>query len=350
LNREVVICCAGVAIAVQTGCGDDAVWPFYWGDAAGDVSGDTPGALESDVSQEDSLDSSPDPDEPDVSPDSPVSDSRPDGPEPNGSDQDSDSDGVADLHDPSPNDNLLCGDEDGDGCDDCTIRRSFAPEDDGFDANGDGICELTVDPNCIHGEHAEDDPLRREACELHALVNDDRLFWEEEGGNAPALRWDEDIWVAALGHSRDMCDRDFFEHDNPDGLSAGDRMRAAGVSMSGWGENISLYPTPLTIEYAFMAEPTCTGHRANILTAGFGRAASALYQCDNSSSEWFGYPFTTQNFVTDGGLGTSPYCANPATACEDVPDPVSTSRKWCRAEGSRCQDVDGPAQWDCPID
>ncbi len=338
--------CIVVAASGLSGCGDDIEWPFYWSadtlddaDASGADSGgpDTlavpsPDATEDDVTADASDD---------------LVDERPE-PELPSSDRDGDS--VPDRDDPAPDDPALCGDLDFDDCDDCTVRLRSTPEDDGFDPDQDGKCELPLDPTCLHGEFAADDPLRREACELHALVNDDRRFWTEEAAGAGALRWDEDIWRAALGHSRDMCERNYFEHDSPEGLSAGDRMRASGVTMRGWGENISLYPTPLTIEYSFMAEPTCTGHRGNILAPGFTRGASALFACNNPSSEWNGYPFTTQNFVADGGLNPSPYCNDPQTACEDAPDPVSTSRQWCPLEGSRCQDVEGPAQWDCPVD
>lgn len=342
--RRALGCGLLAAAIAPAGCGEDVAWPFYWNDTDVDVAQDVPPSEDATSASEVGSDTS----ELEVRPD--AADVAPDRPDPDTQLPDSDGDGIPDGSDPAPDDPGRCGDEDLDQCDDCTVLRVFAPENDGFDADGDGLCELQLDPLCLHGTHAGDDPLRRAACELHALVNDDRRFWEEEGGNAQPLQWDEQIWLAALGHSRDMCERDFFEHDNPDGLSAGDRMRAGGVSMSGWGENISLYPTPLTIEYAFMAEPTCTGHRSNILAPGFSRGASALYTCDNSSSEWFGYPFTTQNFVTDRGLAPSAYCSDPATACEDVPDPVSTSRQWCPAEGSRCQDVEGPAQWDCPED
>lgn len=263
---------------------------------------------------------------------------------------DSDGDGVPDAEDIAPSDPTRCADEDADGCDDCTVLAVADTADDGFDPDRDGQCELPLDPSCLHGAFADDDPLRREACELHALTNADRAFWTEEGGNAQPLGWDETIWLAALGHSRDMCDRDFFEHENPEGLDAGARMSDVGVRWSGWGENISLYSTPLTIEYTFMAEPTCTGHRANILAPGFDRAASALYLCDDPGSARFGQPFTTQNFVSDGGLPESAYCRDPLLACEDVPNPVSVARQWCRHEGSECQAVDSPAEWDCPRD
>ena len=324
------------------GCSEDSTFP-YWafdGGPHADASSDVSSDVSSDTITSDAEGSDTD------GTDTPADDASPD----TAPRSDGDGDGVPDEVDIAPSDSTRCGDDDADGCDDCSVTRSAQPMNDGFDPDGDGHCELALDPACLHGEFAADDPLRREACELHALGNADRAYWTEEGGDAPALEWDETIWIAALRHSQDMCARDYFEHESPDGLGAGARMADLGVSWAGWGENISLFPTPLTIEYAFMAEPTCTGHRANILAPGFDRAASALYLCDNPGSAWFGYPFTTQNFVADRGLSESAYCRDPALACEDVPDPVSVARQWCRAEGSDCSAVDSPAEWDCPRD
>lgn len=55
-------------------------------------------------------------------------------------DRDSDGDGVVDREDRSPSNPNGCGDRDGDTCDDCSTGR-FAPDDDGADSNGDGICD-----------------------------------------------------------------------------------------------------------------------------------------------------------------------------------------------------------------
>ena len=48
---------------------------------------------------------------------------------------------------------------------------------------------------------------------------------------------------AAIAHALDMLEREFFEHDNPDGESPSDRARAAGYPSSA-GENIAWYGTP----------------------------------------------------------------------------------------------------------
>lgn len=56
-------------------------------------------------------------------------------------DPDDDGDGVEDHLDPSPRWASLCGDSDGDECDDCLIARFQSPDNDGPDADGDGLCD-----------------------------------------------------------------------------------------------------------------------------------------------------------------------------------------------------------------
>jgi uncharacterized protein YkwD len=106
---------------------------------------------------------------------------------------------------------------------------------------------------------------------------------------------------ASLAHSRDMVSRDYFEHSTPEGVSVGDRLRAAGYARgtsASAGENIAYgvgdRSTPSAIVRAWMRSP---GHRADILRPAFteigigialgapeveqgDRAASATYTTD----------------------------------------------------------------------
>jgi len=54
---------------------------------------------------------------------------------------DTDGDGICDASDPEINDRYVCGDSDGDTCDDCFVAGAFAPMDDGVDTDGDGSCD-----------------------------------------------------------------------------------------------------------------------------------------------------------------------------------------------------------------
>lgn len=80
-------------------------------------------------------------------------------------------------------------------------------------------------------------------------------------GCAP-LEWNDAVAAVALGHSQDMVDRSFFSHQNPDGASPFDRLRAAGISYSRAAENIAYgYPTGTAVLTAWLNSP---GHKANI--------------------------------------------------------------------------------------
>lgn len=59
---------------------------------------------------------------------------------------DADGDGVADEMDPAPNDPGACGDSDEDTCDDCSVAGTFEPNNDGPDADGDGVCDAGENP------------------------------------------------------------------------------------------------------------------------------------------------------------------------------------------------------------
>jgi hypothetical protein len=77
-------------------------------------------------------------------------------------DPDDDGDGVNDDEDSAPLDRFLCGDFDGDGCEDCS-SGGLDPTNDGPDADGDGVCHLTdcddLDPYTFPGADEFNDGL-----------------------------------------------------------------------------------------------------------------------------------------------------------------------------------------------
>lgn len=82
----------------------------------------------------------------------------------------------------------------------------------------------------------------------------------------PALRVDERLRSAAREHSRDMARRKFCAHENPDGLTPADRMRAQNYPAPG-GENVARgQESPRSVMDAWLKSP---GHRANLLSADF---------------------------------------------------------------------------------
>jgi hypothetical protein len=87
-------------------------------------------------------------------------------------DDDDDNDNLKDVEDIDDNNPDVCGDSDGDGCDDCT-SSSYDPKNDGTDFDGDGICDFgdncyeksNVDQMDTDGDHVGD------ACEIPGCLD-----------------------------------------------------------------------------------------------------------------------------------------------------------------------------------
>ena len=81
-------------------------------------------------------------------------------------DGDDDADLVTDDADPAPRDPMICGDSDGDGCDDCAVGGKRAPELDGEDLDRDGICDSSdddIDGDTIPNQD-DPDPTNNKVC------------------------------------------------------------------------------------------------------------------------------------------------------------------------------------------
>ncbi|HJS30092.1 MAG TPA: CAP domain-containing protein [Anaerolineales bacterium] len=99
---------------------------------------------------------------------------------------------------------------------------------------------------------------------LVELVNQER--WAN--GQLPPLKRATELDSASATHSTNQGVRNFFGHCDLDtGTWPDDRMAAAGYYPSTWGENIAAgFGTPESVMGAWMGS---SGHRANILSAGF---------------------------------------------------------------------------------
>lgn len=187
------------------------------------------------------------------------------------------------------------------------------------------------------------------------FINQDRAEFSDESGNAVPTRWDPDMHRVARAHSEDMCRRAFFAHANPDGRSPSDRAQAMGFDVP-VAENIAVNQHPASTMHAFMAEPTCTGHRGNILDPRNTRVGIGVHHCNNPNSRWNGYVFYTQNFHMDFSIEEAPYCLDARTSCELPANPVSTATRECPAEQRGwgwcdydAADIMAP-RWNCPQD
>lgn len=112
-------------------------------------------------------------------------------------------------------------------------------------------CDSGSDPTGLEAE------LPGEVGNFVTLMNDHR-----ERVGCPPLVWNGQVAAVAQAHSRDMVDRGYFSHTDPDGDSPFDRLRAAGVSYRSAAENIAKgYPSAAAVLGGWLDS---SGHRANI--------------------------------------------------------------------------------------
>ena len=90
----------------------------------------------------------------------------------------------------------------------------------------------------------------------------------------PVLAWNEKLSTVAYLHSKDMADNNYFNHNNLQGLTPGQRITAAGYNWSTYGENIANgYTSEQNVMTAWL---NSEGHCKNIMgknfkEVGFGR-------------------------------------------------------------------------------
>lgn len=89
------------------------------------------------------------------------------------------------------------------------------------------------------------------------------------------------IGQAALNHSVDMSQNNFFSHTGSNGSSPIERMRDAGFAGSGWGENISRASYPRSAEEVVAGWMTSDGHCSNIMSPDFNLLGSAKASNEN---------------------------------------------------------------------
>lgn len=139
--------------------------------------------------------------------------------------------------------------------------------------------EPTSPPTAEEEEPASPEVEAAEA--VLGLVNQAR----GQAGCQP-LRLDAGLTNVALAHSRDMAERGYFDHTDPDGRTPWDRAAAAGISTMG-GENIAMgQPDARAVVDAWM---NSEGHRANILNCDFTTMGLGAHFGD-------GGPWWTQTF------------------------------------------------------
>jgi len=102
---------------------------------------------------------------------------------------------------------------------------------------------------------------------------------------AAALRWNDRLTTAALGHAQDMIAKGFFGHTGSNGSSVADRVRNAGYDWSTVAENIAAgQPTVVRVVDAWM---NSEAHCANVMNATVEEVGIAcVYNPGNLSNYW----------------------------------------------------------------
>jgi uncharacterized protein YkwD len=107
----------------------------------------------------------------------------------------------------------------------------------------------------------------------------------------PPLSWNCALFNAALAHTQDMIDYDYFDHEGSDGSSVGERVERSGYSWKAVGENIAAgYPDNELVMKNWISSPT---HCENIMDPKFTEFASALIATDQAHY----YNYWTQVFA-----------------------------------------------------
>ena len=176
------------------------------------------------------------------------------------------------------------------------------------------------------------------------MINQDREYFQTESDQAENLTWDANLWRVAMCHAKDMCDREYVAHNNPDGVTPRERMvNALGDIFWRTGENIAFnYDSTVNAQSnwdilknvmrkhnnGYMDECQCgdgcpsgkqSGHRGSNLDPRFTHVGIGEWYCEKND-----YFYNAMSFASyDSSLDQNhPYCDNDFTA--DPPDPVST--------------------------
>ncbi len=98
------------------------------------------------------------------------------------------------------------------------------------------------------------------------------------------LSWEGKASRAASFHAKDMLKRGFFAHQNPDGLSAHQRMNLQGIFDAQTGENLAEFvgvADQKIVSLAMDGWMKSPGHRANILNASYTHLGVSIARSGN---------------------------------------------------------------------
>lgn len=102
------------------------------------------------------------------------------------------------------------------------------------------------------------------------------------------LQYSLTLQNAADAHAKDMHERNFFDHTNPDGDGPGDRAVAAGFCHQYGGENIAWGQNANdTVSEVMTAWENSPGHNANMLRDGFEYVGIGIYIVTDGANTFY---------------------------------------------------------------
>lgn len=103
------------------------------------------------------------------------------------------------------------------------------------------------------------------------------------------LRYSEKAGGTALGHSSDMAQKDYFDHESPDGGTLKDRMDSADVEYRRAGENIAMgHTSAIFAHHSLLNSPS---HRVNVLNPEFSHIGTGAAYGKKD------VPYYTENYI-----------------------------------------------------
>ena len=125
--------------------------------------------------------------------------------------------------------------------------------------------------------------MSAEESKMINLVNQERT----KAGLKP-YTYDSSLRAAALSHSRDMSQNNFFSHTSPTKGTFSQRLAASGVKHTAAGENLALNGS---VDKAHVSLMNSSGHKANIMSATYTRVGIGIVYNQSKGAyyitQWF---------------------------------------------------------------
>lgn len=123
---------------------------------------------------------------------------------------------------------------------------------------------------------------REVVAEINAARAQSRLCGSVRHQAAPPLAWNAELARAALGHGRDMAERNYFSHVSRNGMTLSQRVDQAGYAWTRVGENIAAGAgSPAQAVAGWLDSP---GHCATLMNPDFSETGVAYAIGDDSDA------------------------------------------------------------------